>query len=227
MIGVIRGRDILAHPIVTIRCFGWRTFFQALFAGHGRTFLSLLPQPVPAHQSASKLPALVDQCIDLEMRARRVYAAFAQAFSDWPAESQFFAVLAQQEQGHAELLALCRNAAQGGGWKSDCSNPWENYVPCLQQHMDEIEASLAEVGSLDDAFRLLIQIESGEINRVFQGALASCDSEFVKQIGAFRKAVKQHISYIATRLPELDARQMKAARELRTLFMAGQSWFHG
>jgi len=24
MVGVIRKRDILAHPLVTIRCFGWR-----------------------------------------------------------------------------------------------------------------------------------------------------------------------------------------------------------
>ena len=220
MIGVIRGRDILAHPIVTIRCFGWRTFFQALFAGRGRTFLSLLQQTSPAQESASKMPALVDQCIELEMRAKRIYAAFARAFAAWPVASQFFAALAQQEQGHAELLSLCRNAARGGGWMSNCANPWENYVPCLQQHMDEVEASLCHVGSLDDAFRLLVQIESGEINRVFQGVLASCDSEFVKRIGAFRKAVKQHISFIAKQLPQLDARQMTAARELRMLFLA-------
>ncbi len=76
MIGVIRGRDILAHPLVTIRCFGWRTFFQALFAGQGRTFLSLLQQARHAEESASKLSALVDQCIDLELRAKRVYTTF-------------------------------------------------------------------------------------------------------------------------------------------------------
>ncbi len=221
MIGVIRGRDILAHPIVTIRCFGWRTFFQALFAGQGRTFLSLLQQTSHPQTGASKLPALVDQCVDLEMRAKRVYAAFARAFAAWPAVSQFFDTLARQEQSHAELLSLCRAAAHGGGWISNCSNPWEDYVPCLEQHMDEIEASLSQVGSLDDAFRLLVQIESGEINRVFQGVLTSCNSDFVKRIGAFRKAVKQHVSYIARRLPELDARQMAAARELRMLFLAG------
>ena len=87
--------------------------------------------------------------------------------------------------------------------------------------MDEVEASLSQVGSLDDAFRLLVQIESGEINRVFEGVLTSCNSDFVKRLGAFRKAVKQHISYIARRLPELDARQLAAARELRMMFLAG------
>ncbi len=104
---------------------------------------------------------------------------------------------------------------------TDCFNPWENYLPSLQQHMDEIEASLYHVGSLDDAFRLVVQIESGEINRVFQAVLASCNSAFVKRIAAFRKAVKQHISYIAKRLPELDSRLMMAARELRALFPSG------
>ena len=217
MIGVIRSRDILAHPVVTIRCFGWRTFFQALFAGQGRTFLSLLEQARHAEQSASKLSALVDQCIDLEMRAKRVYATFAHAFADRPAASQFFDALAAQEQNHAELLALCR-AAQGGGWMTDCFNPWEGYLSHLQRHMDEIEASLYHVGSLDDAFQLVVQIESGEINRVFQAVLVSCNAVFVKRIAAFRKAVKQHISYIAKRLPELDSRLVLAARELRAMF---------
>ena len=219
MIGVITGRDILAHPIVTIRCFGWRTFFQALFAGQGRTFLSLLQQTRNAEENASKLSALVDQCIDLELRAKRVYTTFAHAFADRPAASQFLDTLAQQEQSHAELLSLCRAAARDGDWMTNCFNPWENYLPCLQQHMDEIEASLYHVDSLDDAFRLVVQIESGEINRVFQGVLASCNSAFVKQVAAFRKAVKQHISYLAKRLPELDSRLVLASRELRALFL--------
>jgi hypothetical protein len=223
MIGVICGRDILAHPIVTIRCFGWRTFFQALFAGRRRTFLSLLQQAGRPQESAAKLPALVDRCIELELRARRVYAAFARAFAAWPTAGQFFDTVARQEQEHAELLSLCRAAARGGDWPSNCANPWEDYVPCLQRHMDEIEAALPQVGSLDDAFRLLVQIEAGEINRVFQGVLTSCNSDFVKRVGAFRKAVRQHVSYIAKRLPELDARQLSAARELRILFLGERS----
>ncbi len=108
---------------------------------------------------------------------------------------------------------------QHSSWMSDCFNPWEHYLPNLQQHMDEIEAALYHVDSLDDAFRLVVQIESGEINRVFQSVLASSNSAFVKRIAAFRGAVKQHISYIAKRLPELDARLMLASRELRALFL--------
>ena len=31
MVGVISHWDILAHPVVTIRAFGWRVFFRAVF----------------------------------------------------------------------------------------------------------------------------------------------------------------------------------------------------
>ena len=42
MIGAICTNDILFHPFVTIRAFGWRVFFRAVFEGQGGTFLSLL-----------------------------------------------------------------------------------------------------------------------------------------------------------------------------------------
>ena len=42
MIGAICTNDILFHPFVTIRAFGWRVFFRAVFEGQGDTFLSLL-----------------------------------------------------------------------------------------------------------------------------------------------------------------------------------------
>ena len=42
MIGPIYTNDILFHPFVTIRAFGWRAFFRAVFEGQGDPFLSLL-----------------------------------------------------------------------------------------------------------------------------------------------------------------------------------------
>ena len=218
MIGVITGRDILTHPIVTIHSFGWGVFFKALFAGQHQTFLSLLPRMAPGVRTDSRLSSIVVRCVDLELRARRIYAAFAQAFADRPAASKFFDKLARQEQEHADLLALCSAAARRGGWMTDCYNPWEEYIPRLEQHMQEVETSLHNVGSLEEALRLTVQIESGEINRVFRSVLASCDSTFVKRLSAFRKAVETHISFIATRLPELEPRLILASRELRALF---------
>ena len=44
MIGAIRKRDILAHPFITIDCFGWSVFLRALTAGRNQTFLALLTE---------------------------------------------------------------------------------------------------------------------------------------------------------------------------------------
>jgi hypothetical protein len=42
MVGVITHWDILAHPVVTIRCFAWGVFFQAIGPWQSRPFLSML-----------------------------------------------------------------------------------------------------------------------------------------------------------------------------------------
>ncbi len=44
MVGAIVKWDIMAHPAVTIRCFGWQIFLRALLAGPNTTFLSLLTE---------------------------------------------------------------------------------------------------------------------------------------------------------------------------------------
>ena len=41
MVGAIIKRDILAHPVVTIRCFGWSVFIRALLAGPRPRFFPL------------------------------------------------------------------------------------------------------------------------------------------------------------------------------------------
>jgi hypothetical protein len=218
MVGAITARDILAHPVITIRCFGWGVFFRALFAGQRQTFLSLLPKADARAAPASRWSALVDRCVNLELRARRVYAAFARAFADQPAASRFFDALARQEEEHAHLLALCGAATDQSGWVASYSNPWEQYVPCLEQHLEKVETALREVGSLDEALQLVVQIESAEINRVFEGLLAASNSAFVKRLKAFRRAVDTHISFIARRLPEMAPQLASDAAQLRSLF---------
>jgi hypothetical protein len=44
MIGAIRKRDILAHPLIKIDCSGWSVFLRALTAGRDQTFLALLTE---------------------------------------------------------------------------------------------------------------------------------------------------------------------------------------
>ncbi len=218
MIGVITGWDILTHPAITVECFGWNVFFRAIFQGRNRTFLSLLPTWPPTSKDAARLAMLVDRCVDLEYRAKQLYTAFASAFADRPEASRFFDTLASQEQTHADLLALCSDVARRGFWLAEYPNPWERLVPGLESYMQKIEESLHEIISLEDALRLVIQIESGEINRNFQTILASCDVAFVQRLSAFRHAVEIHATLIADQVPKLAPQLRSSAEELRALF---------
>lgn len=217
MIGAIRKRDILAHPLVTIDCFGWNVFFRALLAGRNVTFLSLLAESGSLHVAEPKVPELVQRCVDLEGVAQRVYETLAERFADRQPVARFFATVARQEQGHAELLQLCRAAAERDGWAEKHFAPWRNSVPGLERQMKNAEASSTTVQGVHDALRLVIQIESSELDSVFDGVMAASDSEFVRRLRAFQKAGDNHTFYICQQIAELEP---DLAEECQTVRMA-------
>jgi rubrerythrin len=168
--------------------------------------------------AASDVPTILERCIGLELRAKRIYKALARAFDDQELVRPFFAGLAVQEQYHADLLELARAAAMRSGWKANLFNPWQDYLPRLEQQMDATEAAVAEIDSIDAALQLVIQIESSEINQVFRAALAATDAAFVKKLKPFRKTMEAHMTHLVERIPELSPRLMLATRELRARF---------
>jgi hypothetical protein len=215
MVGVIRGWDVLSHPIATIRCFGWRIFFQAVAPWQTKAFLSLLSSSRFGKGRISSVPAVLDRCIELELRAKRIYMALGKALDDQGAVSAFFLGLAEQEQYHADLLTICRFAAVRSGWKAKLFNPWEDYLPRLERQMDSTETNLYNVTSVDAALQLVVEIESAEVNEVFNAAVAATDAAFVRKLEPFRKAMKAHMDHIIDSLPRLSPRLMPATRELR------------
>ena len=82
MVGVICRRNILAHPFVTIRCFGWRVFFRALIAGRSQTFLSVLADAKGLQPPKVRVPELIERCAKLELQAGRIYEGLAERFLD-------------------------------------------------------------------------------------------------------------------------------------------------
>lgn len=220
MVGVIQTWDILAHPVVTIRCFGWGVFFRAVVPWQGGTFLSLLQDTGRFRAAASKLPTILQRCIDLEMRSRQIYKTLAKACSDQGQGliGAFFAGLVEQEQYHADLLALARAAAIRSGWRANLFNPWEAYLPCLERQMDAAETAVSGIASFDAALQLVIQIESSEINQVFYAALAATDAAFVQKLRPFQEAMEAHMSYLVERLPQMAPQLLVATRELRARF---------
>ena len=208
MVGVISKGDVLGHPIITIRCFGWRVFLRVLFAGRGRTFLSILAQERVFEPVRASAFEVVERCIRLEQIAQGVYQSLANRFADDLLIQEFFATLSQQEAEHAELLEMCRVAAIRGGWDQAVLDSVRDGLPSVERQMREAEAKLRAVRALAEALWLIVEIESSEINQLFQAVVAATDSEFVRNFKRFRTAVRAHLAYIqgiVTTLEPLDA----------------------
>jgi hypothetical protein len=218
MVGVITGWDVFTHPIATIRCFGWLVFFRAVAPWQSRTFLSIVSSGGLSHPATPGVATILDRCIDLELRAKRIYSALATALEDEGLMGPFFAGMAVQEQYHADLLGLCRAAAVRHGWRTNIFGPWQDYLPELERKMDAAEADLREVDSVDAALRLVVQIETSQINTLFTAALLATDAAFIKRLKPFRRAVEAHIAYVVERIPQLSPQLMVITRELRARF---------
>jgi len=218
MIGVIRAWDVFFHPYVTVRCFGWQTFFRALWSGRGQTFLSLLGEGSFFASSGSEAAGILERCINLELSAKRIYEHLAETFFTKRPIADFFTELARQEQEHADLLRLCVATLRRSGWRFGYFNPWQEYLPRLEKQMREIESTISSVDRVDNALQLVVQIESSEINRVFQAAIGASNADFVKRLGPFRDAIEMHIGYMVMRISELAPNLMTVSRELRTSF---------
>lgn len=215
MLGAITTRDVLLHPLVTVRSFGWGVFFRAVLPGRGQTFLSVLQrngcfETLPPHPAE-----LIDRCVRLERQAMRIYETLAQRFSSQPAAQDFFAELARQERGHAEMLDICRAALRWARWDEACFRLWQDYLPMLEDQMCQTRRVLPEATSLDDALRLVLQVESSELNRVFGEIVRATRSPFISRIGVFHKAVWLHIAFICECIPRIAPHLESACHELR------------
>jgi len=71
VIGVIRKRDVLRHPVATVQSFGWRVFLRALKAGPNETFLSVVAEIQAAEEVKLHFPPPLCQG---SCRLRRVAA---------------------------------------------------------------------------------------------------------------------------------------------------------
>jgi rubrerythrin len=204
MVGVIRKRDVLSHPMVTIRCFGWRVFVRTVLAGRDRTFLSVLTEADILEAQRVLAPEVIERCVNLELRAMRLYGRLADRFPESPAARDFFTNLSIQEEEHAQLLQLCQEATKRGRWEARAFERHAEALPRLENAMRDAVAGVDRIETVSAALRLAVSIESSEVNRVFDGVVAATDSEFVKAIGTFHAATQGHLGYISRRAAEID-----------------------
>ena len=158
--------------------------------------------------------------IELESQAERIYTWLAGRFVGHEPVSDFFETLAQQEQGHSELLQLCRQLAVRERWLEEHFSPWRDALPRLERQLGEIESSAKDVDNIADGLRLVIQIEASEINGVFKGVVAATDSRFVRKLQAFQTAGEKHITYICDEIPNLEPQLADECQGLKNLYFS-------
>ncbi len=214
MVGAIGKWDVVTHPWVTVRCFGWRVFLRAVFARRDRTFLSLLTDSEVLKPAGEGVAEFVARCVELELKASRIYAALARRFADQVPVCAFFESLARQENAHAELLELAESAASRQRWDESKAAPWRDVVPRLESHMGRAEGTLGEIHTLREALLCVIDIESSEINDVFAGVVSASDSCFVQRLRVFQETDTRHLSFICTSIAALDPDLIPASQVL-------------
>jgi hypothetical protein len=218
MLGVINNFDIMTHPIVTIQCFGWRFFFKALFAKHNFTFLTLLNSSSLFEPAPPESGEIVDRIVQLELRAKGIYTKFADKFPSDVSVKRFFEILASQEQDHADMLEFCKAATAHDGWKMNDLSATGQCVAGLESQMRQAENAVRSITSLDDAMRVVIQLESSEINQAFQNVFMASSSRFVKKLLKFRRATHFHMAFIMKRIPVLCPQMLQTSKQLNAKF---------
>ncbi|MGW8257377.1 MAG: hypothetical protein ACWGMZ_07835, partial [Thermoguttaceae bacterium] len=91
---------------------------------------------------------------------------------------------------------------------------WHDSLGELENEMATAEAAVYNITSVDEALQLVLQLETSEINPIFDSILRAADSVFVNKSRKFRRAIEEHIVYIGERMPQLCPAMTSAAQNL-------------
>lgn len=111
------------------------------------------------------LSEMIDAAIAAEDAARRVYLGFVRKFSSFPEVSEFWQTMADDESDHARILSsLYVHVVE-----ADKHAPIDARMAEKARSLGNVDAAalLNSVKNLDDAYRVAYDIESSEVNTVF------------------------------------------------------------
>ncbi len=218
MIGAICKREVCAHPIITIRCFGWKVFWHVLIAKSDQTFLELVVKYSKLSPPQVNVAKLIGRCIRLEQRANHLYAGLAKRWRHREEISQFMNSLADQELEHVELLEVCRKLASDKHWRDTRFAPCKDVLPKLEQSMNDAERKSERIETEQDALRLVLWIEGSEINRAFSAVVDATDSSFIRLLKVFQQTGRKHIGFICDQVSQMKPELSEECKILWTSY---------
>jgi rubrerythrin len=108
---------------------------------------------------------LIDLAITAENTARKVYLGFTHKFISQPDASDFWQTMADDEREHARILSKMREHLS----PEELSRPIDARLAEKAEHMRDLDVQqiVSSVHNLDDAYKVAYELESSEVNAIF------------------------------------------------------------
>ena len=113
----------------------------------------------------TSLGELIETAIAAESAARKVYLGFTHKFIFRPEASEFWQLMADDEGDHARILSEMREHVS----EEDMNTPIDARMTEKAEQLQtlDIRELVNSVETLDDAYRIAYDLESSEVNAIF------------------------------------------------------------
>jgi hypothetical protein len=141
---------------------------------------------------------LFDMAVKAEQTAEKVYRRLQAEFAPHPDVARFWRDYAAAEVGHALVLKRIRETLSPERLAAPADI--ETAAAALRLLKFPVERALREVETLEDAYQLANEIESGETNVVFEFLITHFASDAQAQ-SLMRSQLRDHVAKISTGFP--------------------------
>jgi hypothetical protein len=142
---------------------------------------------------------LFEYAIALERAAETMYKQLEKMFSHYPEVAHFWKRYSGEEHAHAAYLERMRI-------RMDASRlPQQADVTMLQNARHQLERTspdrLANILTLEDAYQLATELESSEVNAIFEFMIANFSTDELEQSHFLREQLSSHIARLEIDFP--------------------------
>lgn len=209
MQGVVKRRQVLAHPIVIFEGFGLKVLVRALLAGPDETFLDVVSRCAEEESRGGldqiDLLRTVEHFTSFERRARDIYAGLARQLKGHPDAAKFLARLSNQEEGHAIVLSRVRREIRRGRLWTESKDLHVASIAGVHALLERFEVEVRGRVSLGRALEIVEAIEASELDVVFDILNRSVDMRSRARFERFFVLNENHLAYCREQVQRLRA----------------------
>jgi rubrerythrin len=152
---------------------------------------------------------LFDYAIALERAAEILYKQLEKIFAHYPEVALFWKRYAGEENGHAEYLERTKAKVDANRLSQQADDTMlKKTLHCLAWASPK---KLINIKTLDDAYQLAIELESSEINTIFEFMIMNFSTNELAKSKHFQAQLNAHITRLENDFPNSyknrDARQ--------------------